>query len=66
MGCCLCTLIWKRKKNAIDDREEMVERTLGSETLHAQTETIPSESYFHKENTTKFIRDGDSSVDTFL
>lgn len=53
-------------KNAIDDREEMVERTLGSETLHAQTETIPSESYFHKENTAKFIRDGDSSVDTFL
>lgn len=53
-------------KKAIDDREGMVERALGSESLHAQTETMPSESYFHEENADKFIRDGDSSVDPFL
>lgn len=53
-------------KNAIDDREEIVERSLGSQTLHAQIETMPNESYFDRENTDKFIRNGNSSVDTFL
>lgn len=54
-------------KNAIDDCEEMVERPLGSQTiLHTQTETMPNEPYFHRGNTDKFIRNGNSSVDTFV
>lgn len=53
-------------KNAIDDCEEMVERPLGSQTLHTQIEPMPNESHFHRENTDKLNRNGNSSADTFL